>query len=93
MPRIVAMIQVEDLPEWEKNFRTHGDLFRRQTIQGHYDYIMIKEGNRVVLSADVDDIETFFEVLKTPDASDAIDLDGVKRDTIRFYVLDKTFKF
>ncbi|GKS60295.1 hypothetical protein YTPLAS18_38220 [Nitrospira sp.] len=93
MPKIVAMIQVHDLPQWERNFRTHGELFRRQTINGQYDYTMIGDGNRVVLSADVRDVDTFFTVLKSPDADDAIDLDGVKRETIQFFVLDKQFTF
>lgn len=93
MPRLVAMIQVEDLTKWEEGFLTHGALFRRQTIRGAYHYTMIEDGNRVVLSADVDDVETFFQVLQTPDADDAKDLDGVKRETIQFFVLDKRFEF
>ena len=93
MPRVVAMIEVEDLPQWEENFRTHGELFRRQTIRGQYDYTMIEDGNRVVLSADVEDIDTFFTVLGSPDADDAKDFDGVKRESIQFFVLDKQFKF
>ena len=93
MPRVVATIEVEDLSEWEENFRTHGDLFRRQTIKGHYDYAMIEDGNRVVLSADVDDIDTFFKVLGSQDADDAKDFDGVKRESIQFYVLDRRFEF
>lgn len=93
MPRIVATIEVEDLEKWEENFRTHGELFRRQTINGRYDYAMIEDGNRVVLSADVRDIETFFAVLESPDADDAKDFDGVTRETIQFFVLDKTFEF
>lgn len=93
MPRIVATIEVEDLDAWEKGFLTHGDLFRRQTIEGRYDYTMIEDGNRVVLCADVRDIDTFFEVLGTPDGEDAKDVDGVKRESIRFYVMDKAFTF
>jgi len=93
MPKIVAAIQVEDLRKWEEGFRTHGELFRRQTINGRYDYTMIEDGNHVVLCADVDDLDTFFKVLESQDAEDAKDLDGVHRETIRFFVLDKQFTF
>ena len=93
MPRIVFMIEVDDLPEWERRFRTHGDLFRRQTIDGLYEYTMIEDGNRVVLSAEVHDIDTFFEVLETPDANAAKDFDGVDRPSIQVFVLDKRFEF
>ena len=93
MPKIVATIEVENLSEWEKGFKTHGELFRRQTIDGQYDYTMIEEGNRVVLCAEVKDVGAFFEVLQSEEADEAKELDGVRRDTIRFYVLDKQFKF
>jgi len=93
MPRIVALIEVDDLAIWEANFLTHGELFRDQTIRGMYEYTMIEDGNRVVLSADVEDIDTFFEKLKSKVAQDAIDADVVKRDSIRFHVLDKQFRF
>ena len=32
MPRVVVTAQVEDLVKWEEGFRTHGDLFRSQTV-------------------------------------------------------------
>ena len=93
MAKIVATVQVADLSKWEKSFRTHGELFHRQTINGQYDYTMIEDGNRVVLCADVSDVDKFFKVLESSEAEDAKDLDGVKRETIRFFVLDKQFKF
>jgi hypothetical protein len=93
MPKIVATIQVADLAEWEERFRTHGELFRRQTINGQYDYAMVSEGNRVVLCADVGNVDTFFNVLESAEAEHAKEFDGVKRETIEFFVLDRQFKF
>ncbi len=34
MPRVVVTAQVEELVKWEEGFRTHGDLFRSQTVSG-----------------------------------------------------------
>ena len=93
MPKIVVTIQVEDLSKWEARFRTHGELFRRQTINGQYDYTLIEDGNRVVLCAEVNDASTFFSVLKSAEASEAKDFDGVRGDSIQFYLLDRQFKF
>lgn len=76
---------MEDLRKWEENFRTHGELFRRQTIDGQYDHTMIEDGNRVILCADVSDVDRFFKVLDTRDAEDAKDFDGVNRETIEFF--------
>jgi len=32
MPKVVVTAQVEDPVKWEKSFRTHGNLFRSQTV-------------------------------------------------------------
>ncbi len=32
MPKVIVTAQVEDPVKWEKNFRTHGSLFRSQTV-------------------------------------------------------------
>ena len=93
MPKLVITIEVDDLEAWEKGFRTHGDLFRRQTIQGGYDYTVIEAEKRVILCAEVQDVDTFFTLLESQDAEDAKDLDRVKRDTIRIHVLDRRFEF
>ena len=33
MPKVVVT-EVEELVKWEEGFRTHGDLFRSQTVSG-----------------------------------------------------------
>lgn len=38
-------------------------------------------------------MDTFFKELKSQDAEDAKDLDGIKRESLRFFVLDKVFEF
>jgi len=81
------------LRKWEERFLAHGDLFRRQTNDGQYDYTMIEDGKHVVLCAEVSDADTFFKALESQDAEDAKDLDSVHRETIKFFVLDKQFKF
>ena len=32
MPKVVITAQVEDAMKWEKGFRTHGSLFKSQTV-------------------------------------------------------------
>jgi hypothetical protein len=32
MSKVVVTAQVEDPVKWEKNFKTHGSLFRSQTV-------------------------------------------------------------
>ena len=48
MARVVVTAQVEDAVKWEKSFRTHGDLFRSQTVTKPINFATI-EGNMVAL--------------------------------------------
>ena len=32
MAKVIITAEVEDVAHWERNFRTHGDLFRSQTV-------------------------------------------------------------
>lgn len=93
MTKIVVTIAVDDFSSWEKNFRTNGELFQRQTIDGKYEYTMIEDGKRVVLCAEVADVDTFFRELQSSAAGAAIRADGVQRESRQFYVLDRTFRF
>jgi len=46
MPRVVVTAQVEDPVKWEKNFRTHGRLFKSQTVNKSVSFAIIG-GNHV----------------------------------------------
>ena len=45
MPKVVITAEVEDTAKWEQGFRSHGDLFRSQTITKPIG-MAIREGNR-----------------------------------------------
>jgi hypothetical protein len=47
----------------------------------------------MTLFADVDDVDKYFEVLESPATEEAMANDGVKRDTVKVYVLDKEFRY
>jgi hypothetical protein len=92
MTRVVIVAQVENAQKWEKQFRTHGDLFRRQP--GASPYLIGTLGdNEVAVSAEVDDVEAYLETLQSQETADAMANDGVKRDTVRVFVLDREFSF
>lgn len=87
MHRVVIICDVEDATNWEKQFRTHADLFRRQTSTAmHY---TVTDDNRVALYTEVSDLDRFTEVFKSPATAEAMSVDGVKRATVQAYVLDK----
>lgn len=93
MAKIVMTAQVEDLSKWEERFRTHGDVFRSQTIISPYSIATSEDGNQVALYAEVTDVDTFLSGLESPATAEAMAFDGVKRETVKLFVLDKEFHF
>ncbi len=90
MPRVVVTAQVEDLVKWEEGFRTHGDLFRSQTISGSIG-IATNEDNEVAVCFDASDLDTFLQGMDSPETAEAMGIDGVKRETVKVFVLDREF--
>jgi hypothetical protein len=91
MPRVLITAQVKDPVKWEAGFRTHGDLFRSQTVTAPIG-IGINKGNEVAVYLEPKDLDTFLKILDSPATAEAMDFDGVKRETVKMFVLDKEFK-
>ncbi len=90
MPRVVVTAQVEELVKWEEGFRTHGDLFRSQTVSGPIG-IATNEGNEVAVCFDASDLDRFLQGMDSQETAEAMAVDGVKRETVKVFVLDKEF--
>ena len=93
MPKIVITAQVEDLAKWEEGFRTHGDLFRSQTTISPASMATSDEDNQVAVYFEVSDLDTFLRVLESPATAEAMAFDGVNRETVKLFILDKEFHF
>ncbi len=91
MPKVVVTAQVEDPVKWEAGFRTHGDLFRSETVTKKIDF-GISEGNEVAVCFEPDDLEVFLTGMESSATADAMAVDGVKRETVKIYVVDKEFQ-
>ena len=88
--RVVIIAEVADPKKWEQGFRTHGDLFRSQTIQKPIDFAI--SGNKVAVCLRPKDLDKFMEIFESPATADAMKADGVKRETVQTFVLDKRFE-
>ena len=91
MPKVVITAQVEDPAKWEKGFRTHASLFRSQTVTKPIHFATIA-GNHVAVCAEPDNLDTFMKVMDSPATAEAMAFDGVKRETVKMFVLDKELK-
>ena len=90
MPKVVVTAQVEDLVKWEEGFRTHGDLFRSETVTKPIAF-GISEGNEIAVCFEPDDLGTFLKGMDSSATANAMAVDGVKRETVKLFVLDKEF--
>lgn len=91
MPKVVLTAQVTDTIAWEKGFRSHGDLFRNFGFASVYEY-SIGDNSNVAVCVDVDDPAAFLTSLETPENIAAMEKDGVKRDTVQAFVLNKALQ-
>lgn len=89
--RVVVTAQVEDSAKWEEGFRTHGDLLGSMSQSATY--FATTGDNEIVLYAEPDDLDKYMEVLESTETAEAMAADGVKRDTVKVFVLDKEFVY
>jgi len=88
MAKVIVVANIKDPVKWEQGFRTHGDLFRSQTVRKPVSY-GIADGSQVAVCFEPDDLSASMNVLNSPATAEAMDFDGVLRDTVKIFVLDK----
>ena len=91
MAKVIITAEVEDVAHWEQSFRTHGELFRSQPVTTPVG-IAVQEDNTVACCFEPADLNTFMEVLESPGTAEAMSTDGVKRDTVKLYGIDREFQ-
>ncbi len=93
MYKLVAFGEVEDLEKWEKGFRTHGELFKKQTIKSPINFGVSENSNKIAIIFELEDLDKFFEILKSKETEDAIKNDGYKKESVKVIVIDKEFEY
>jgi hypothetical protein len=91
MPRVIITAQVEDSTRWEEGFRTQGALLR--SMSSMVTHFTTTEDNEVALYAEPADLDQYLAVLESPATAEAMAHDGVKKETVKVYVLDKEFTY
>jgi len=89
MPMVILTADVEDSAVWEREYRTHGDLFEAAGLGTiHY---TVGDGGHIVMCTDVDDVSAYMDFIGSESTQNAMKNDGVKRETVKVFVLDKRF--
>ncbi len=90
MPKVIATAEVEDGATWEQGFRTHSELFRKQTVNKPIFFSV--SNNKVTILFEPDDLETYLKILDSSETHEAMAVDGIKRETVQIAVLDNEFQ-
>lgn len=91
MTKVIITAQVEDSAKWEAGFRSHVDLFRTMSLSKPIEFTT-HENNEVALCGEPDDLDQYLKILNSPATAEAMAFDGVKRETVKVFVLDKEVK-
>lgn len=87
MPVVIITAQVEDSANWEIGFRSHVGIFNEYTATAIH--FTATTDNEVAILWEVANLDTFLEQLDAPETAEAMAQDGVNRDSVKVYVLDK----
>ncbi len=89
MAKILVIAKCKDQPKWEAGFRTHGDLFKTAYgISKPVSYGMA-EDDYVVACFETSDLAKVNSAISSPETAKAMESDGLLRDTVKVFVLDK----
>ena len=92
MARVVVIAQVEDSARWETGFRTHGELLR-QHVKPTVSHFTSTDKNEVAIYSEPSDLAKYLKGLESPATAAAMAHDGVKRETVKVFVLDREFGY
>lgn len=88
MARVVVTADVKDGKKWEKGFRTHGDLFREYGVKDRV-HISVLPSNQVALYFEVKDLDHYLKMMDQESTAEAMKFDGVIRESVKIYELDR----
>ncbi len=90
MPKVLITAQVQDGLRWEAGFRTHGELFRSYSLRAPIQFMV--SGNEVAICMEPENMDAFGRNMASKATEEAMAFDGVKRETVKTFVLDKEMK-
>jgi hypothetical protein len=91
MAKVVITCRIENAEEWEQKFRTHGSLLA--SMSQHVTHIGFSDDNHVAVYSEPEDLAKYLEVLESNETKEAMAMDGVDRESVRVFVLDREFQY
>ena len=93
MTRIVVAAIAKDVVKWEEGYRSHAPMLRElMGVTKRVQFTTHAETNEICINAEPDDLEHYLGMAQSPEIAEAMEKNGVIRDTVKFYILDKTIE-
>ena len=90
MSRIVITAKVKDAVKWEAGYREHAPMLKEKLgVTQPIHFTTNTETNEICILGEPDNLEKYLEVIQTPEMVEAMEKNGVLRDTVKLYILDK----
>ena len=90
MTRIVITAKVKDAVKWEAGYREHAPMLREKMgVAKPIHFSTDLETNEICIQGEPDDLERYLELLQSPELAEAMEKNGVLRETVALYILDK----
>lgn len=88
MAKVLVVAKCEDPAKWAAGFRTHADLFRTAYGSNAVSYGTAQD-NYVAGCFETHDLAKTRSAIASPETAKAMEFDGILRDTVKVFVLDK----
>ena len=85
---IAVRAEVEDVETWRQEFKTHGELFKRQGVS--IAYMGSTDGKSVLSVFDTNDVDEFMRIFNDPATAEAMANDKITGG-VELFVLDESF--
>ncbi len=91
MARVVITAEVDNGAAWESGFRSHGALLGTMSTNVHY--YAVNPDDTIAVYAEPTDLDQFMHVMQSEDTANAMINDGIRRETVKVFVLDGEFRY
>lgn len=90
MTRVVITAKVKNVQAWEAGYREKAAMLRQLLrVSGPVQFCTNTDTNEICVTSEPDDLKHYLSMAQTTQVADAMDKDGVIRETVQFYILDK----
>lgn len=89
MAKILVTAKCKDQAQWEAGFRSHAEFFKTAYGASKPVHYGMADDNYVGTCFDVDDVAKFMSAIALPETAEAMEGDGLLRETVKVFVLDK----